>query len=58
MGRIALAVPLHTLPAPLEHGALGVWDEVGVGALLVGCSIAYALWFYFTGRREKPQDKE
>ena len=53
-----LAVPLATLPAPLEHGALGVWDEVGVGALLVGCAIAYAVWFYLTGRGEKPQDEE
>ncbi len=53
-GRLALAVPLHMLPAPLEHGALGVWDEVAVGALLVGCAIAYVVWFYLTGRREKP----
>jgi len=50
----ALAVPLATL----EHGALGVWDEVAVGALLVGCAIAYAVWFYLTGHKEKPQDKE
>ena len=57
-GRLTLAVPLATLPAPLEHGALGVWDEVAVGALLVGCAIAYVVWFYLTGRREKPQDKE
>ena len=46
------------LPAPLEHGALGVWDEVAVGALLVGCAVAYTLWFYLTGRKEKPQDEE
>lgn len=57
-GRLALAVPLHMLPAPLEHGALGVWDEVAVGALLVGCAVAYTLWFYLTGRKEKPQDEE
>ena len=50
----ALLLPLHTLPAPLEHGALGVWDEVAVGALLVGCAVAYAVWFYVGGRGEKP----
>lgn len=53
-GRLTLAVPLATL----EHGALGVWDEVAVGALLVGCAVAYTLWFYLTGRKEKPQDEE
>ncbi len=41
------------LPA---HGALGVWDEVAVGALLVGCAIAYAVWFYLSGRNEQPPD--
>ena len=51
-------MPLHTLPAPLEHGALGVWDEVAVGALLVGCAIAYAVWFYVGGRGEKPPDSD
>ena len=51
--RRAHVVPLATLPAPLEHGALGVWDEVAVGALLVGCAVAYAVWFYLTGRGEK-----
>ena len=54
----ALAVPLATLPAPLEHGALGVWDEVAVGALLVGCAVVYAVWFYLSGRGEKPHDSE
>lgn len=43
------------LPA---HGALGVWDEVAVGALLVGCAIAYAVWFYLSGRKEKPDDPD
>lgn len=52
----ALAVPLSTLPAHLEHGALGVWDEVAVGVLLVGCAVAYGVWFYVSGRREKPHD--
>ena len=53
-----LGVPLSTLPAPLEHGALGVWDEVAVGAVLIGCAIAYAIWFYLSGRKDGPQDKE
>ncbi len=48
------AAPL-LLPA---HGALGVWDEVAVGALLVGCAIAYAVWFYISGRNEKPDDTD
>lgn len=51
----ALAMPLHTLPAPLEHGALGVWDEVVVGALLVGCAVAYMVWFYLSGRKDERQ---
>ena len=55
---IAVVIPLATLPAPLEHGALGVWDEVAVGALLVGCAIAYAVWFYLSGRNEKPHDSD
>ena len=55
---LALGVPLATLSAPLEHGALGVWDEVAVGAVLIGCAIAYAIWFYLSGRKEGPQDKE
>ena len=45
--------------APLlfpAHGALGVWDEVAVGVLLVGCAVAYAVWFYLSGRNEKPPD--
>ncbi len=58
MRPLALGVPLSTLPAPLEHGALGVWDEVVVGAVLIGCAIAYAIWFYLSGRKENPQDKE
>ena len=47
------------LTAPLllpAHGALGVWDEVAVGALLVGCAVAYAIWFYLSGRNEQPPD--
>ena len=58
MRPFALGVQLSTLPAPLEHGALGVWDEVAVGGLLVGFAIAYAVWFYLSGRKEGPQDKE
>ena len=54
----AFALPLATLAARLEHGELGVWDEVGVGALLVGCAVVYAVWFYVSGRGEKPRDKE
>ena len=54
----ALAAPLSVLPAPLEHGAVGVWDEVAVGALLVGCAIAYVVWFYLSGRNERPHDSE
>ena len=54
MRPFALGVPLSTLPAPLEHGALGVWDEVAVGAVLIGCAIAYAIWFYLSGRKENP----
>lgn len=56
--RRAHALPLATLPAPLEHGALGVWDEVAVGALLVGCAVAYAVWFYLSGRNEKRDDPD
>ena len=56
--RSALAVPLATLPAPLEHGAVGVWDEVAVGALLIGCAVAYAAWFYLSGRKENPHDPD
>ena len=55
---LAFGIPLSTLPAPLEHGALGVWDEVAVGAVLIGCAIAYAIWFYLSGRKDGPQDKE
>ena len=51
-------VPLATLAARLEHGELGVWDEVGVGALLVGCAVAYGVWFFLSGRGEKPNDSE
>ena len=58
MRPLALGVPLATLSAPLEHGAVGVWDEVAVGAVLIGCAIAYAIWFYLSGRMENPQDKE
>ncbi len=54
----AYVVPLATLAGPLEHGELGVWDEVGVGALLVGCAVVYAVWFYVSGRGEKPRDEE
>ena len=54
MRPFALGVQLSTLPAPLEHGALGVWDEVAVGAVLIGCAIAYAIWFYLSGRKENP----
>ena len=56
MGRLATAVPLSTMPAHLEHGALGVWDEVAVGAVLIGCAVAYAVWFYVSGRKEDPDD--
>lgn len=51
-------VPLATLAGPLEHGALGVWDEVGVGALLVGCAVAYGVWFFLSGRGEKPPNSK
>ena len=44
------------MPAHLEHGALGVWDEVGVGAVLIACAVAYAVWFYVSGRKEGPDD--
>ena len=54
----ALALPLAALPAPLEHGAVGVWDEVAVGALLIGCAVAYVVWFYVTGRDERPRDPD
>ena len=39
------------LPAPLAHGAVGVWDEVSliaVGALVV---VAYDLWLYAVRNR-------
>ena len=58
MRPLAFGIPLSTLSAPLEHGAVGVWDEVAVGGLLVGFAIAYAVWFYLSGRKEGPQDKE
>ena len=54
--RLASAVPLSALPAHLEHGALGVWDEVGVGAVLIACAVAYAVWFYVSGRKDEPDD--
>jgi hypothetical protein len=53
-----LALPLSTLTARLQHGAVGVWDEVAVGAVLIGCALAYAVWFYFSGRKDDPQDSE
>ena len=40
------------LAAPLEHGAVGVWDEVAliaVGALVV---VAYGLWLYAVRNRK------
>ena len=52
---------LRPFTAPLllpAHGALGVWDEVAVGALLVGCAIAYAVWFFVSGRREEPPERD
>ena len=55
---LTIAIPLATLPSPLEHGALGAWDEVAVGVLLVGCALAYAVWFYLSGRKEKPHDSD
>lgn len=55
---LALGVPLSVVAGPLAHGALGVWDEVAVGALLVGCAIAYAIWFYVSGRKAGPGDSE
>lgn len=54
----AFVAPLATLSARLEHGQLGVWDEVAVGGLLVGCAVAYAVWFFVSSRNEGPRDSE
>lgn len=54
----AFAFPLATVEARLQHGALGVWDEVAVGVLLVGCAIAYVLWFFVSGRNAGPSDSD
>ena len=40
------------LPAPLEHGAVGIWDEVALIALGTVIVVAYGLWLYVVRNRK------
>lgn len=40
------------LAAPLEHGAVGVWDEVALIAVGTIVLVAYGLWLYAVRNRK------
>ena len=46
----------HSVPAflaaPLEHGAVGIWDEVALIALGAVVVVAYGLWLYVVKNRK------
>jgi len=49
--RAAYSVPA-ILAAPLEHGAVGVWDEVALIAVGTIVVVAYGLWLYVVRNRK------
>lgn len=57
-GSIAAPLPQATysapafLAAPLEHGAVGVWDEVALIAVGTIVVVAYGLWLYVVRNRK------
>lgn len=40
------------LDARLDHGAVGVWDEVGLIAIGTLVVVAYGLWLYMVRNRK------
>lgn len=40
------------LAAPLEHGAVGIWDEVALIAVGTIVVVAYGLWLYGVRNRK------
>ena len=49
--RAAYSAPA-ILAAPLEHGAVGVWDEVALIAVGTIVVVAYGLWLYVVRNRK------
>ena len=49
--RAAYNAPVF-LAAPLEHGAVGIWDEVALIAVGTIVVVAYGLWLYVVRNRK------